>query len=63
MKGSITFKFGGDASNYRVHISEQGELDSADLEVVAALLHEDILQKKAIESGEGMGQLRAVWRN
>ena len=60
MKGSITFRFGGDPSDYRVHISKQGELDSTDLEVVAALLHEDIMERKAIESGEIIGH---VWRN
>jgi len=63
MKGSITFRFGGDPSDYRVHISKQGELDRADLEVVAALLHEDIIQRKAMESGEIVGQLGAVWTN
>ena len=63
MKGSITFRFGGNSSDYRVRISKQGELDSADLEVIAALLHEDIMERKAIESGEIIGQLCAVWKN
>ena len=63
MKGSITFRFGGDPSDYRVHISKQGELDRADLEVVAALLHEDIIQKKALESDEIAGQQCGVWTN
>ena len=63
MKGSITFRFGGDPSDYRVRITKQGELDSADLEVIAALLHEDILERKAIESGEISVQLRDAWKN
>jgi hypothetical protein len=72
MKGSIAFKFSGDSQDYRVHISKHGELDSGDLEVIAALLQEDILLKKAIESGEitpnasdptGRGQLRDHWSN
>jgi hypothetical protein len=72
MKGFIAFKFTGDSKDYRVHISKQGELDSEDLEVIAALLQEDITLKKAIESGEikptsldptGRGQLRDNWSN
>lgn len=72
MKGSITFKFHGNSKDYRVHISKQGDLDSGDLEVVSALLQEDIRLSKAIESGEitptlldptGRGQLRDHWSN
>jgi hypothetical protein len=49
-----------------------GELDSADLEVIAALIKEEIRLKRAIESGEitptwldptGVGQLRDSWSN
>jgi hypothetical protein len=66
MKGSLMYKFIGDSHDYRVHISRLGELDSGDLEVIAALLKEDIRLQKAIESGEitptpldptGIGQL------
>ena len=63
MKGSITFRFGGDPSDYRVHISRQRELDSADLEVIAALLHEDIMDRKAIEACEIVGRQREAWSN
>jgi hypothetical protein len=72
MKGSLMYKFVGDSHDYRVHISKVGELDSDDLEVIAALLKEDIKLTKAIESGEikptpldptGIGQLRDNWTN
>jgi hypothetical protein len=72
MKGSLTYKFIGDSHDYRVHISRIGELDSEDLEVIAALLKEDIKLQKTIESGEikptpldptGIGQLRNNWTN
>ena len=72
MKGSVTYKFSGDSNDYRVHVSRSGELDSGDLEVIAALIKEDIRLKKAIESGEitptwldptGVGQLRDNWSN
>jgi hypothetical protein len=72
MKGSLTYKFSGDARDCRIYISRDGELDSTDLEVIAALLREDIKLKKAIESGEiiptpldptGIGQLRDHWSN
>jgi len=72
MKGSITFKFGGDTNDYRVHICKEGELDSGDLEVLVALINEDIMLKKAVESGEiiptssdptGLEQLRSTWSN
>lgn len=72
MKGSITFRFGGDSNNYRVHITRQGTLDSADLEAVAVLLSEDIMLQKTIETGEiiptvsdptGRGQLHDTWSN
>lgn len=72
MKGSITFKFAGHANDSRVHVVRQGELDRVDLEVVVALVNEDILLKKLIESGEikptpsdptGRGQLREMWGN
>ena len=42
MKGSITYEFSGDPRDYRVHISREGELDCGDLEVIAALLQDDI---------------------
>ena len=72
MKGSITFRFGGDPDDYRVQISRQGDLDSGDLEAVAAVLREDIILQKSIELGEimptpwdptGRGQLRDTWSN
>ena len=72
MKGSITFRFGGDPDDYRVHISRQGDLDSGDLEAVAAVLREDIILQKSIELGEimptpwdptGREQLRDTWSN
>jgi len=72
MKGSITFRFVGDPNDYRVHISRQGELDSGDLEVVAALLNEDIMLQRSIELGEilptfsdptGREQLHDTWSN
>ena len=52
MKGSITFRFVGDPSDYQVYISRQGELDSRDLETVAALVKEDIMLQRSIELGE-----------
>lgn len=72
MKGSITFDFDGDSKDYRVHISRLGELDCDDLEVIVALLNEDIMLKKSIESGKikptswdptGRAQLRDAWSN
>ena len=72
MKGSITFDFDGDASDYRVHIARQGELDTDDLEVIVALLNEDIMLKKSLECGKikltasdptGRIQLRDTWSN
>jgi len=72
MKGSITFRFDGDPGDYRVHISRQGELDSGDLEVIAALLNEDIMLQRSIELGKitptssdpsGREQLRDTWSN
>jgi len=72
MKGSITFRFVGDPDDSRVHISRQGELESGDLEVVAALLNEDIMLQGSIELGEitptssdptGREQLRNTWSN
>jgi hypothetical protein len=64
MKGSITFRFGGDSSNdYCVRVTKQGELDSGDLEVIAALLHDDIMERRAIEAGQITGQLRDAWTN
>jgi len=72
MKGSITFRFVGDTDDSRVHISRQGELESGDLEVVAALLNEDIILQGSIELGEitptssdptGREQLRKTWSN
>jgi hypothetical protein len=61
MKGSITFRFGGTHNDYRVHISREGELDSGDLQAVAALLNEDIMLQRSIEAGRG--QLRDTWSN
>ncbi|HEY4048942.1 MAG TPA: hypothetical protein VGM27_18935 [Acidobacteriaceae bacterium] len=72
MKGSVTYKFSGGLNDYRVYVCRLGELDSEDLEVIAALIKEEIRLKKAIESGEitptwldptGVGQLRDNWSN
>ena len=72
MKGSITYKFSGDPRDYRVHISREGELECGDLEVIAALLQDDIKLKKRLASGEikptpsdpcGFGQLHSHWSN
>ena len=72
MKGSITFNVVGDLNDRRIRISRQGELDSEDLQVLAAILHEDIMLQKAIEAGQirrtssdptGRGQLRDTWSN
>ena len=72
MKGSITFSFSGDSSDYCFQVSREGELDSEDLKVIVALLEEDIQLKKWIASGEikttssdptGIGQLHAHWGN
>lgn len=72
MKGSITFKFGGGPDDYRVHISREGELDSGDLEVIAAVLTEDIMLKKIDETEEirqncsdvfDEAQRRNTWKN
>lgn len=72
MKGSITFRFGGDPDHYRVHTSQQGELDSRDLEAIAAVVREEIILQRSIELGEitpsladptGRGQLHDTWSN
>jgi hypothetical protein len=72
MKGSITFRFGGDIDDYHVYTSREGELDSRDLETVAALLNEDIILQRSIELGEviptpwdptGRGQVADRWSN
>ena len=72
MKGSITYEFSGDSRDYRVHISREGELECADLEVIAALLQDDIKLKKRLASGEitptpsdpsGIRQLHSRWSN
>ena len=52
MKGSITFRFCGNPDDYRVYVSKEGELNSADLEAVALLLADDIILAKSVESGE-----------
>jgi hypothetical protein len=72
MKGSITYKFSGDPRDYRVNISKEGELDCEDLEVIAALLQDEIKLKKRLASGEikptpsdpsGIRQLHSRWSN
>jgi hypothetical protein len=72
MTGSITYEFSGDARDYRVHISREGELECGDLEVIAALLQDDIKLKKRLASGEitstpadpsGIRQLHSRWSN
>ena len=72
MKCSLTYEFTRESHDYRVHITRLGELDSGDLEVIAALLKEDIKLTRAIESGEikpnslyptGIGQLQDKWMN
>ena len=72
MKGSITFKFGGDPDDYRVRITQEGELDSGDLQVIATLLAEDIKLTNWIASDEikptssdptGIGQLHGHCSN
>jgi hypothetical protein len=72
MKGSITYKFSGDPRDYRVHISREGELECGDLEVIAALLQDDIKLQKRLASGEikpspsdpsGIRQLHSRWSN
>ena len=72
MKGSITFRFDGNPDDYRVDVSKEGELNSADLEAVAAMLADDIILAKSVESGEikrlssdpmGLRQLCDTWIN
>ena len=72
MNGSITFSFVGEPSDRRIRISRQGEVNSDDLQVLAAVVHEDIMLQKAIEAGQirrtssdptGRGQLRDTWSN
>lgn len=72
MKGSITFKFSGETAGGSVRILREGDLDSGDLEVVAALVAEDLMLKRLIASGEikptlsdptGFGQLHDHWSN
>lgn len=72
MKGSITFKFGGDLNDCDVQISEQGELNSGDWEVLVGLINQEFMLKRLIESGDikpnsidptGRGQLRDAWSN
>src|SRR5215813_2800185 len=72
MKGSITFKFSGDVSNYCVRILREGELDHEDFEAIAAVVEEELRLTRLIATGEikptlsdptGMGQLRVHWSN
>jgi hypothetical protein len=72
MKGSITFIFSGNANDRRVYISEEGELDSGDLQIIASVIEEDFELKKWIASGEikltpsdptGIRQLHSHWSN
>ena len=72
MKGSITFKFGGGPDDYRVHIYREGELDSGDLQVIAAVVNEGIMLKKIDELEEvkrdcqdlfDEAQRRNIWKN
>ena len=52
MRGSITFKFSGGIDDYRVRTIKEGELDSGDLEAVAAALEEEIKLTRLIAAGE-----------
>lgn len=72
MRGSITFKFGGGVDKYCVRSFGDGELDSVDLEVIAALIEEEIKLKRLIASGEikptpadptGIDQFQVHWSN
>ena len=72
MRGSITFKFGEELNDCGVHIDEQGQVNSGDLEVVVALINQEFLLKRLIEAGEiklttadptGRAQLWAAWSN
>ena len=72
MKGSITFKFSGEPADGSVRILKEGDLDIRDLEVVAALVAENLLLKKLIALGEikpsvadpaGFGQFHDHWSN
>jgi hypothetical protein len=72
MKGSITFKFGGESYGGGVRISQEGELDSGDLEVVVALINQEFMLKRLVELGEirpsswdptGREQLLCAWSN
>jgi len=72
MKGSITFKFSGAVDNDCVRTLRDGDLDSRDLEVIVALLDEEIRLKRLIAWGEitptpedptGTGQLHVHWSN
>ncbi len=72
MKGSMTFWFSGDLSDWRVHISKDGELDGRDLQAIVTLLQQDIELSSRIASGEiiptasdptGIRQLHNHWSN
>ena len=72
MRGSITFKFSGGIDDCRVRTIREGELDSGDLEAIAAVLEEEIKLTRLIATGEisktlsdptGIAQLRAHWCN
>jgi hypothetical protein len=72
MRGSITFKFSGGIDDYRIRTIRDGELDSGDLEAIAAVLEEEIKLTRLIATGEitpslsdptGIEQLHGHWCN
>jgi hypothetical protein len=72
MKGSITFKFNGKAGDCSIRTLREGDLDSSDLEAIAALLDEEIRLNRLIAVGDiiptssdptGIGQLHVHWSN
>ena len=52
MKGSITFRLGGEVDHYSVRVSGEGKLDQADLVAIVTMLEDNIKYLNLIASGE-----------
>jgi hypothetical protein len=72
MKGSITFKFGGEFDPYGVRVAREGDLDQLDLVAIAMMLADNIRHLKLIALGQiqstpsdpsGIRQFNEHWSN
>jgi hypothetical protein len=72
MKGSITFRLGGEHDSYSIRASREGDLDLEDLVAIARMLEDDIRCFMLIMSGEiqstasdptGMRRFHEHWSN